>query len=41
MNVYVVGMYMKSEDIGELKKLDGWKVIYNNNNNKKGAQIIN
>lgn len=26
MNVYVVGMYMKSEDIGELRKLDGWKV---------------
>ncbi|KAG1114990.1 hypothetical protein G6F42_014055 [Rhizopus arrhizus] len=25
MNVYVVGMYMKSEDIGELRKLDGWK----------------
>lgn len=27
MNVYVVGMYMKSEDIGELRQLDGWKVF--------------
>lgn len=26
MNVYVVGMYMRSEDIGELRKLKGWKV---------------
>lgn len=25
MNVYVLGLYMRSEDIGELKKLDGWK----------------
>lgn len=26
MNVYVVGMYMTSEDIGKLKKLDKFKV---------------
>jgi hypothetical protein len=26
MNVYVVGMYMRSEDIGELRKLKDWKV---------------
>jgi hypothetical protein len=26
MNVYVVGMYMNSQDIGQLKNLEGWKV---------------
>lgn len=26
MNVYVVGMYMTSEDLGELKKLENFKV---------------
>jgi hypothetical protein len=25
INVYVLGLYMRSEDIGELRKLDGWK----------------
>ena len=25
INVYVLGLYMRSEDIGELKKLEGWK----------------
>lgn len=25
LNVYVLGLYMRSEDIGELKRLQGWK----------------